>query len=337
MRIFLAVIAGFLITLSAAQADSQCGEAPRVTDDVLKADFKGKAQALSGLIGKVDLEARIEAAQTDVFSKYPNADKVRAQAYFAYVFCTTVLVDPTLSAEQKVKYSVMLLPDSPATALIKQEALKSTAAGAPERAELLATAVRDQISAVLLIEDGHPDLALGNLQQAERLLGDIKTENLAINRLQRGYIYKTYAQGFAASGDVAHEQQYLDLALRTFEEVKNDPNLDKKTTNEFAGAINGIGNIHHQRRQFRDAIADYQLAVSLAPNYAYAWHDMFLAYFGLAQNGEVEVAAMREALDKAKENAAGWPGLDAKTMRQLEAMLARFERSQAPNPKSKKR
>jgi tetratricopeptide (TPR) repeat protein len=288
-------------------------------------------------MGKVDLEATIEAARTDVFSKYPNADKIRAQAYFAYVFCTSVLTDPTLSAEQRLRYSVLLLPDSPATASIKHEALKAISAGAPDRAELLATAARDQVSAVLLIEDGHPDLALDNLQQAERLLGDIQTDNSAKDRLQRGYIYKTYAQGFAASGDVDHEQQYLGLALKTFEEVKSNPNLDKKTTREFAGAINGIGNIHYQRGQFRESIADYQLATSLVPDYAYAWHDMFLAYFALAKIGEVDLPAMRKALGKTKENAAGSPGLDAKRMAQLEAMLAQFERPQTPNPKSKRR
>ncbi len=153
MRIFLAIAAGTLITLSVARADSPCGEAPRITDELLKADIKGKAQVLSGLMGKIDLEGSVEAARTDVFSKYPNADRVRAQAYFAYVFCTNVLTDPTLSAEQRVRYALLLLPDSAAIAPIKQEALKAISAGAPDRAELLATAAQDQVSAVVYTEN----------------------------------------------------------------------------------------------------------------------------------------------------------------------------------------
>src|SRR5262249_26054810 len=138
-------------------------------------------------------------------------------------------------------------------------------------------------------------------------------------------------------GDNQQAEQYLALALRTFEEVKNDPNLDRKTTNEFAGAINGIGNIHYQRGQYKEAISDYRLATSLAPNYAYSWHDMFLAYVELAKRGEVDLAAMRMALDRVKETASGWPGIDATRIAGLERMLADLEKSSSPGRAPKAR
>jgi tetratricopeptide (TPR) repeat protein len=326
MRLVLALLFGSLITLSAARAESSCGEPPLVADQTFKASTQGAVQLLRGFIGQANLEARIETARTDVFSKFPNADKARERAYFAYVFCVNVLSDPRLSPQQKAQYAVLIMPDDPAVAQAKQQALKAISSGDYDRAGLLATAALNQIGAVLLIDDGHPDLAIGNLQQAERLLDNIHTENSAKDQVQRAYIYKTYAQGFAAKGELKQEQHYFDLALKTFEQVKNDPNLDGKTTNEFGSAINGIGNIHYQRGQYRESIADYKLATSLLPTYAYAWHDMFLAYFQLAKQGDVDLPAMRNALERTKETGAGWPGLDAKTITLLESMLAQFER-----------
>lgn len=331
MRVFLALLFSFLLTLSAARAGSSCGEAPLVADETFKASAHGEAQLLRRFIGGADLDARLETARTDVFSKYPNADRVRMQAYFAYVICEHVLSDPRVSPKDKARFAILLLPDDPTNARAKQDAIKAVSVGDYDRAESLATAGLNQISAVLLIEDGHPDLALANLQQSERLLGDIHTENSAEERLQRGYNYKTYAQAFAAKGDLKQEEQYLDLALKTFEQVKSDPNLDGKTTNEFAGAINGIGNLHHQRGQYRESIVDYKLATSMLPGYAYAWHDMFLAYFELARQGEVDLPAMRNALERTKETGAGWPGLDARTIAQLESMLAEFDKGRHPS------
>jgi len=262
---------------------------------------------------------------------------VRMQAYFAFVLCTQALSDSRLSPQDKLRYSLLLLPDTSIAGRIKQEAMKAIRAGEYERAQALLTAAQNQISAVLLIEDGHPDVAIANLEQTERLLGDIHTETSAKDRLQRGYNYKTYAQGFAAQGDTKREQEYLDLALKTFEQVKNDPKLDDKTTSEFAGAINGVGNIHFQRGQYRESIADYQVATSMLPNYAYAWHDMFLAYYAMAKQGEVDLPGMRKALARMKETRAGWPGLDTGNVARLESMLAEVEQPSRPSHRTNRR
>jgi tetratricopeptide (TPR) repeat protein len=186
-----------------------------------------------------------------------------------------------------------------------------------------------------LIDDGHPDMAIENLRQSERLLDSLGSTGSAQDRLQRGYNYKTYAEAFAAKADTANEQRYLDLALETFEKVKDDRDLDGKTTAEFAGAINGIGNIHHQKGLYREAIADYRLAIDLLPGYAYAWHDMLLAYFGLAEQGDINLPAMRTALAKTKETGVGWPGLDTKSIARLESILAKYEKKKPSDGNTK--
>jgi len=92
------VLAVVLPSLASAQ---QCGEPPRVDDQSLRGDLEGKAKLLSSLVGDANLQGRIEIAKTDIFSKYPNADKLRSSTYLLYVFCTTVLADPKYDPNQR--------------------------------------------------------------------------------------------------------------------------------------------------------------------------------------------------------------------------------------------
>ena len=315
----------------AGTTSSSCGKAPLVADESFKASTQAKTSLLRGLIGQADLAAKVEKAQTDVFVKYPNTDKVRMDAYFAYVICTQVLTDARLSPREKAQFAVSLLPQDPGTAQLGQNAMSAIAAGDYERAEALAAAARNQVAAVLLIDDGHPDVAISNLEESERLLDGARSGDAAQERLQRGYNYKTYAEAFRAKGDTANELRYLGLALDTFDKVKDDPGLNEKTKTEFAGAINGIGNIHHQIGLYREAIADYRQAVDLLPDYAYAWHDMFLAYFKLAEQGNIDLPAMRMALAKTKETGVGVQGLDTTEIALLESMLAKYEKQNQPH------
>jgi hypothetical protein len=52
---------------------------------------------------------------------------------------------------------------------------------------------------------------------------------------------------------------------------------------------------------------------------------MLIAHFQHAEQGEVNLPAMRNALERIKGTGTGLPGLDAKYIAQLESMLARFE------------
>lgn len=99
----------------------------------------------------------------------------------------------------------------------------------------------------------------------------------------------------------------------------------KKTVRDLAEAANGLGNIYHQQGEYRKAIAKYELATDLIPSYAYAWHDMFAAYLELAKQGDVNLDALRNSLDKVKQTGLGLPGLDADYIAQLDDALSAFD------------
>ena len=397
MRTEFAALAILLASISLVRAQ-QCGDPPRVDDESLKADIEGKAKLPFELMAEGDVKARVQTLRADVFSKYPDAARARAEAYFQYIFCTNVLGDAKLSPQDKVRLiqdfrqasglieaqkeflsrydqiqretglkdgalarffreigedsvspdelypklmqiaamfnslrqQIRALPEGDAIGGLKRQADAALDDGAYERAEAMVAIGRDQIGAVQLIEQGRPNQALTALREVERRLGETGMDKSAEGLLLRGYLYKTYAQAFSASGDRARADQYLERALKTFGQIKDDKKLQGKTTREFAGAINGIGNIHAQRGQHREAIADYQLATSLMPDYAYAWHDMFLSYAELARAGNVDLPAMRHALRRTKETGVGWPGLDPQHIARMEAMLQEFERPATP-------
>jgi hypothetical protein len=101
MRTAMATLAAWLVLFAVAQAQPSCGDPPRVDDQTLKGDLEGKAQFLSKLVGDASLKGQIETARTDIFSKYPNAGTARSDAYLQYMFCSFVLTDPKLSAQEK--------------------------------------------------------------------------------------------------------------------------------------------------------------------------------------------------------------------------------------------
>lgn len=106
MRYIPIALAGLLAILpsaSEAQEQPSCGDPPRVDDQSLKGDLEGKAKFLSSLVGDAGLKGHIETAHTDIFSKYPNADRTRSDAYLQYMLCSFVLRDPKLSAQEKLR------------------------------------------------------------------------------------------------------------------------------------------------------------------------------------------------------------------------------------------
>jgi tetratricopeptide (TPR) repeat protein len=201
-----------------------------------------------------------------------------------------------------------------------------------DQAKLTLDAGRDQIRAVQLIDAGRSQEALTVLEGIERRLGSASMEASTDVQLVRGYVYKTYAQAFSALADDRNADQYLNRALKEFEPIKDNASFKAEHPSEFASAINGIGNVLAARGKFRDAVAYYQLATSLDPKNAYAWHDMFLAYYQLAKQGDIDVPAMRQALDKTRQTGRGWPGLK-EDIAKMEKMAAEFERS--PRPRAK--
>ncbi len=97
-------LVGLLIAIALAHSAlaQQCGEPPRVDDQMLKGEIDGKAKFLSTLVGDAGLKGQVEMAKTDIFSKYPNADKLHSDTYLLYMFCTSVLSDAKLSSQDKL-------------------------------------------------------------------------------------------------------------------------------------------------------------------------------------------------------------------------------------------
>src|SRR4029450_3105049 len=97
--------------------------------------------------------------------------------------------------------------------------------GAYDRAEALLVVERAQIRALELIQSGQSEQAVVALTEAERRLDGVSTESSTDVRLLRGYLYKNFAQALSLTGEKGRSDQYLDLALKTFEPIKNDPKL----------------------------------------------------------------------------------------------------------------
>src|SRR3954449_1032826 len=100
-----ATLVALLLTFALAHSAlaQQCGDPPRVDDQMLKGEIEGKAKFLSSLVGDAGLKGQVEMAKTDIFSKYPNADKLHSDTYLLYMFCTSVLSDARLSAQDKLR------------------------------------------------------------------------------------------------------------------------------------------------------------------------------------------------------------------------------------------
>jgi tetratricopeptide (TPR) repeat protein len=193
---------------------------------------------------------------------------------------------------------------------------------------------RLQVRAVELVESGAVDRAVDELREGLTLVAALLAEaptDIRL-RLQLGFIHKTAAQVYEAVRDRELTEAELNLAQEIFLSVKEDVRGDQKTAMDVANAIHGLGNIDHQRGDFRAAIAKYELAVSIWPDQIYSWHDMFAAYQELARRGEVDLAAMRRAFENVKQRGQGAPGLGAQHIDRLERILRGLEDSHRPRP-----
>jgi tetratricopeptide (TPR) repeat protein len=90
---------------------------------------------------------------------------------------------------------------------------------------------------------------------------------------------------------------YFDLAASVFEQAKTASAQKYYASGDLASAINGLGNIQYNRGDVDRAVESYKLAVTLEPDYAYAWHDLFSAYIEQAKRGKPDLPGMREAYE----------------------------------------
>jgi tetratricopeptide (TPR) repeat protein len=191
------------------------------------------------------------------------------------------------------------------------------------------------VRSVELIQDGRIDRAMEELQEGFSLMMELirlAPPGLHLD-VQLGYLYKTLAQAFDASGHPDEANRYLELAYNTFLRIKDDTGA-KRNGADIAGALNGMGNVYQGRDELDEAIRYYRLAVDIEPAYAYAWHDLFAATDAVARNGgAIDLGTMREALSRVIESGAGLPGLGEDQIALLRRSLAYWERVSASPPK----
>jgi tetratricopeptide (TPR) repeat protein len=193
---------------------------------------------------------------------------------------------------------------------------------------LLQQLARLQVRAVELIQDGKTDRAVEELHEGFSLMMELiqlSPPGLHLD-VQLGYLYKTLAQAFDASGHRAEADHYLALAYGVFLRIKETGAADQRSLDDIAGALNGIGNVHHGRDELEEAIRWYRRALEIEPRYAFAWHDLFAAADAIARKGGVvDLVTMREALAKVVETGAGLPGLGEDHIALLRRSLDQWE------------
>ena len=100
----LLIVFGFLLYGTPAFAEVfLCGDSPPVADSSLKGDIEGKAKLLSKLLGDASLRGEIEISRKEIFSKYPNADRLVIDYYLLYQACLILMQDETLDITEKLK------------------------------------------------------------------------------------------------------------------------------------------------------------------------------------------------------------------------------------------
>ena len=104
--IFLLVFSmlSFGLNISAIYAQhSLCGDPPPVANETLKGEISGQAQLLTKFLGDTQLSGKIESSRAEIFSKYPDAEESRTNAFFEYQVCVLIMNDNNMSNKQKIE------------------------------------------------------------------------------------------------------------------------------------------------------------------------------------------------------------------------------------------
>ena len=175
--------------------------------------------------------------------------------------------------------------------------------------------VRDEIDQALDLLNETFDLvmALIDFRPADRNL-----------EMRLGYLYKDLAQVFDGR-DRARFNRYIDSALQTFQRLVELPLGD----DDLASSWNGLGNMYLFREDFDKAVECCQRAVQIAPEYSYAWHDLFFGLEGQARNGKVNLPEMVRASERLKATGRGDPLLEEQVER-VQAALREWQLAAKP-------
>ncbi len=187
-------------------------------------------------------------------------------------------------------------------------------------AEIAASAEQAQVEALRLLAHGETEAALALLEPVRLLVAAALRDAPTSFQLKvlLGYVFKDEAQ---ATADPGERDRYLEQAADVFALVVADAPRDPVLAADFASAANGLGNVFAERGEFDRAIAQYRMAVEVAPSYAYAWHDLFAALDAQAAGGHVDLDAMQQAYANLERSAGPYPNLDPPYLEQLHQRL----------------
>lgn len=194
--------------------------------------------------------------------------------------------------------------------------------------ELVAEVNRAEVEAVGRIERGRAVEAMETLRVANEQLARAlaQTPSDIRLRLQQGYLLKAMAQASSSAGDEASAAASLQRAETLFRLLMRDLPADPATRDDMASALNGFANTLAERGRHAEAVRFYREAVRLAPDYGYAWHDLFLSLVALAAAGDRRPDDLEQAWQGLQAAAPGYPGLEPA---RLDVLRAEYERYRA--------
>ncbi len=107
-RIACCILGLFLLMIGfAASAQTPCGDAPKdvpaYTQEQLRGDAEGKAQALTKMLGALEIKGSVDASRTELYEQHRNLDQHQIDMYFMWVSCQAIMADHTLSTGDKLK------------------------------------------------------------------------------------------------------------------------------------------------------------------------------------------------------------------------------------------
>lgn len=98
--VLLAILSFPLQTIA---QEVNCGSPPPVANENLEAEIYGQAQLLSKYLGDVSLAGKIKRSRTEIFSKYPDAEQSRWNAFYQYQVCVILMNDRSIPYSTKLK------------------------------------------------------------------------------------------------------------------------------------------------------------------------------------------------------------------------------------------
>lgn len=188
------------VVLPAAGMD--CGDPPPVANESLRGSIAGEARLLTRLIGGVDISGDISRSREEIFSRYPDANRGRTDAFFLYQICMYLQQDDLLTNSQKIRKLME----------IRREFLNVSSSEAPPRSEqeypVIVLGV-DFVCNVDLPSVG-PDVDIPSMPSTVMQILALRatTRFLSESLVERGEAYKPYTCKVRESDD------YVELWVR---------------------------------------------------------------------------------------------------------------------------